>query len=39
MPKPTAVILEPDVDDFCYLLAQAIMRLLEEDSKETPIGH
>jgi len=31
MPEETLVVLEPDVDDCCYLFAQGIMRLLEEE--------
>lgn len=31
MAKPVSIVLEPDIDDFCYLLAQAIMRQLEQE--------
>ncbi len=31
MPKKLPDVLAPDVDEFCYILAQAIIRLLEEE--------
>lgn len=29
MKKKTPAVLDPDVDDFCYLVARVIIRLLE----------
>ena len=31
MPEQLPEILEADIDDFCYLMSQGIMRLLEEE--------
>ncbi len=29
MKKKTPAVLDPDVDDFCYLVARVVIRLLE----------
>lgn len=32
MPKRASVILPPDVDEFCYLIAQALVRQFNEEN-------